>query len=156
MLGCDWAGLVDAQWDSTSYILSPGVKNRFFFLNNISLTWHSLIYPYFAIIPPWKKMWPFISTFQHIWVPFTQGYSVLSLVEIGQVVLEKKSFESRQRNVFSLCGYYLPLKNTWTTFKNLLLKNHLANFNQTWHRVSLYKRDSNMLKWRVTSSFKGG
>ena len=47
-------------------------------------------------------------SFQHIWVPFIQGYSVPSLVEIGQVVLEKKIFKSRQ--CFSLCGYYLPLK----------------------------------------------
>ena len=37
MLGCDWAGLVDAQSDSRSYILPQGVKNRFF-KNNIPLT----------------------------------------------------------------------------------------------------------------------
>ena len=30
MLGCDWAGLVDAQRDSGSYILPPEGKNRFF------------------------------------------------------------------------------------------------------------------------------
>ena len=52
MLGCDWAGLVDAQWDSRSDILPPGVKNRIL-KNNNSLTWHGLI---------WKKMWTFIST----------------------------------------------------------------------------------------------
>ena len=39
---------------------------------------------------------------------------------------------------------------------NLWLKNHLANFKQTWHRLSLGRGCSNMLKWRVTSSFKGG
>ena len=35
-------------------------------------------------------------SFQHIGVPFTLGYSVPSLVEIGPVVLEKKIFKSYQ------------------------------------------------------------
>ena len=48
-------------------------------------------------------------SFQYIWVPFTQKYSVPSLVEIGQLVLEKIFV-----NVFSLCGYYFPLKKCMT------------------------------------------
>ena len=31
------------------------------------------------------------------------------------------------------------LKNSMTKFKNLLLQNHWANFNQTWHKASLGK-----------------
>ena len=34
-------------------------------------------------------------------------------------------------------------RNTWTTFKNLLLQNHWANFNQSWHKAYLIKEDSN-------------
>ena len=41
---------------------------------------------YFAIISPWKRLGPL---FEQIWIPVTQGCLVLSLVEIGAVVLEK-------------------------------------------------------------------
>ena len=33
---------------------------------------------------------------------------------------------------------------------HLLLKNHWANFNQTWHSVSLGEGDSSLFKWRAT------
>ena len=76
------------SYDSRSHILLEGVKNRFK-KNNISLIWHRLI-SLLCYYPPWKKMWPFISTY------LIQGFSVSSLVEIGQVVLQKKIFKSRQ------------------------------------------------------------
>ena len=89
-----------------SYILPPGVKIRFF-SNNISLTWHGRI-SFFAIIPLWKKMWPFISTY--LSPLYTRSYSVPSLVEIGQVVLEKQIFKSR-RCIFSMWLLHVsPLK----------------------------------------------
>ena len=62
-------------------------------------------------------------------------------------------------HVFSKRRYKPHSENTLTTFKNLtnrLLKNHLANFNQTWHKVVLGKGESTMLKLRVTASCKGG
>ena len=33
--------------------------------------------------------------------------------------------------------------------ENLLLQNHWANFNQTWHKASLGEGDSSMFKWRA-------
>ena len=38
---------------------------------------------------------------------------------------------------------------------HLLLQNHWANFNQTWHKVSLGKGDSSMFKWRTPPFSKG-
>ena len=37
----------------------------------------------------------------------------------------------------------------------LLLNNHLANFNQTWHKASLGKGDSQLFKWRATVRSQG-
>ena len=42
-----------------------------------------------------------------------------------------------------------------TKIKNLLLQNHWAHFNQTWHKVSLVEENSNLFKWRATPFFKG-
>ena len=39
-------------------------------------------------------------------------------------------------------------ENTLTKLKNLLLQNHWANFNQTWHKTSLGEWDSSLFKWR--------
>ena len=47
----------------------------------------SFYFYYFPIISPLEKAWPFI---WKTWIPFTQGYFVPSLDEIGPVVLEKK------------------------------------------------------------------
>ena len=38
---------------------------------------------------------------------------------------------------------------------HLLLQNHWANFNQTWHKVSQGEGDSNLFKWRAMSFPKG-
>ena len=38
---------------------------------------------------------------------------------------------------------------------HLLLQNHWANFNQTWHKVFLVKGDSSLFKWRATPFPKG-
>ena len=37
-------------------------------------------------------------------------------------------------------------KNTLTKFKNLLLQNHRANLNQTWHNASFGEGDSSLFK----------
>jgi hypothetical protein len=34
------------------------------------------------------------------------------------------------------------------SFKNLLLQNHSANFNQTWYKSSLGRGDSSLFIWR--------
>ena len=107
MLGCDWAGLVDAQWDSRSDILPPGVKN-WFFKNNISLTWHSLI-SLFCYYPPLKE---------NVTLHFNIFESPLHKDTLCQVWFKLTKWFLRRRflkvvNVFSLCGYYLPLINAW-------------------------------------------
>ena len=38
---------------------------------------------------------------------------------------------------------------------HLLLQNHWANFNQTWHKASLGDGDSSLFKWRAPSFSKG-
>ena len=40
------------------------------------------------------------------------------------------------------------------SFKNLLLQNHWANFNQTWHRSFLCKGNSSFFKWRDSERLK--
>ena len=35
-------------------------------------------------------------------------------------------------------------------FKKLLLKNHCANFNQTWHKATFGKDNLSLFKWRAT------
>ena len=51
-------------------------------------------------------------SFDQIQIPFTHGCFVPSLVEIGQVVMEKKIFEFRQ--CISLFRNYVPLKKGGT------------------------------------------
>ena len=41
---------------------------------------------------------------------------------------------------------YTNSENILTKFKNLLLKNHWANFNQTWHKASVGEGDSRLFK----------
>ena len=53
--------------------------------------------------PLWKGRGP---SFEQTWIPFTQGCSVPSLVEIGPVVLEKKIF--KVVNLFLLFPNHLP------------------------------------------------
>ena len=57
---------------------------------------------YLVIISPWKRVGPYI------WINFTQRCFVLSIVEIGRQVLERKILKFV--NVFSLFHYYLPLE----------------------------------------------
>ena len=46
-------------------------------------------------------------------------------------------------------------KIRWQNFKNLLLENHWANFNQTWHKTSLGEEDSSLFKWNAPPFSKG-
>ena len=50
---------------------------------------------------------------------------------------------------------YEIAKKTLTISKNLLLKNHWTNLNQTWHKVSLCEEDSSLFKWRAQPFSKG-
>jgi hypothetical protein len=46
-------------------------------------------------------------------------------------------------------------KNTLNIFKNLLLQNQQASFNQTWYNSSLGNGDFKIFKYRARSSSKG-
>ena len=45
----------------------------------------------------------------------------------------------------------------WRNFKNLILQNHSANFDQTWHKAFFVKGEgsSSLFKWRITPLSKG-
>ena len=47
------------------------------------------------------------------------------------------------------------VKLYWKSLKNLLLQNHMANFNQIWHTASLGGGDSSLLKCSATPFSKG-
>ena len=49
---------------------------------------------------------------------------------------------------------YEIVKNTLTKLKNLLLQNHWANFNQTWHKASLFEWDLILFKEEPFKSHK--
>ena len=84
--------------------LPPGLTNRFL-KKNISLTWHSLI-SLFCYYPPLKE---------DVTLHFNIFESPLYKDTLCQVWLNLAKWFLRRRflkvvNVFSLCGYYLPLK----------------------------------------------
>ena len=56
---------------------------------------------------------------------------------------------------FSRGDNYKMVKIHWRNLENLLLKNHWANFNQTWHKPSFDEGYSNLFKWRAPPFSKG-
>ena len=52
-------------------------------------------------------------------------------------------------------GDNYEIAKTMTNFTNLLLKNHWTNFDQTWNKSSLGKRNSSFFKWRALPFSKG-
>ena len=76
---------------------------------------------------------------EQTWNPFIQRYCVLSLIEIGPVVLEKKIFKFRQCNFAILLKYYLPLEKGGAIHLNKLEspspKNALC---QVWLKLALW------------------
>ena len=50
---------------------------------------------------------------------------------------------------------YKICKNTFMKFKNLLLQNYWATFNQTWHKASLGEGDYSLFKWRTIQFSQG-
>jgi hypothetical protein len=51
--------------------------------------WPHPIFTFFRLSPLWKGPGPL---FEQFWIPFTQGWFMPSLIEIGLLVLEKKIF----------------------------------------------------------------
>ena len=65
------------------------------------------------------------------------------------------SFSDRPSSVVCLSVYLFVRLSVNFLCVRLLLKNHWANFNQTWHIASLRKGGSSLFKWRATSFSKG-
>ena len=96
----------------------------------------SAYFRYFIIISPWKRAGPFISTSV---IPITQGCFVPSVNEIGQVVLDKKSFWNFVNVYLPFCNY-LPLEKGGALLlkelESLLPENALCQFSCNWSRCS--------------------
>ena len=108
----DWAGLVDAQWDSRSYIVPPGVKNRIF-KNNIFLTWHSLI-SLFCYYPSLKE--DMSLHFNIVWSPLHKDTLCQVWFKLAKWFLRKRVL--KVVIVFSVCGYHLPLIKCMALYLN--------------------------------------
>ena len=67
--------------------------------------------------PLWERRG---SSFEQTWIPFTQGCSVSSFVEIGQVVLEKKIFKSCQF-IFIISELSPLWEGRGSSFKQILI-----------------------------------
>mgnify|MGYP003683318993 CR=1 FL=1 len=95
---------------------------------------------YFVIISPWKKGGPSI-----IWINFTQGCFMLSMVEIGQKVMERKIFKFV--NIFSWICNYLPLEKGWALHLNKVdFPSAKDDFRQVWLKLTQWF-------WRGFSKF---
>ena len=97
-----------AQWFEKKFL--EFVNVFLLFCNLGPFIWTN--FRYLVIISPWKRMETFICTNL---ISFTQGYIVLSLFEIGALVLEKKDF---QISLLSLLGkgWGLLFGQTWIPF----------------------------------------
>ena len=86
----------------------------------------------------WKRIFKFVNvfslfpSFEQSWLPFSQGWFLLSLVEIYLVVLEKKVFKICLC-ILAIFSYYLPFEKDGThhlnRFDSLAPKDHLC---QVW------------------------
>ena len=93
--------------------------------------------PFLLLSPLERRCDP---SFQHILVPFTQGYYVTSLVEIGQVVVLEKKF-LKVVNDFLYVAIISPLKkNAWpfirTNLNSLYPRILCVMFGWNWPRGS--------------------
>ena len=82
---------------------------------------------YFVIISPWKRAGPFV------WINFTKGWFVLSIIEIGWLVLERKIFKLVNLHYFIIIS---PWKRAWpficTNLNPLHPKILCAKFGWNW------------------------
>ena len=84
----------------------------------------SMYFRFFVIISPWKIVGP---SFEHTWIPFTQRWLVLSLVDTGPVVMKKKSFKICQciyRNFVIIPSLKRLWPFVWTNLNALYPRMH--------------------------------
>ena len=80
-------------------------------------------------------------SFEQIWTPFTQGWFMLSLVEIGPVLLEKMIFRFSQCNWIpspkdALCQYWLKVGHRFWRRRRKCEKVTTTNNGQTSIRIA--------------------
>ena len=90
-----------------------------------------------------SKLFTFSSYFPNNWSNFNQTWHKKSLGEGDSSLFKWRAWP------FSKGGLLWNREITLTNFKNLLLKNHWANFNQIWHKSSLGNGDSSLFKCRA-------
>ena len=106
---------------------------QWFWRKKISIS--SMYFRYFVIISPWKRVCP---SFEQSWTPITQVCFVPSLVEIGNVVLEKIIFK-----ISSLYIFYFVIISLWgggsfiwENFNPHYQRMHFAKIGCNWHSCS--------------------
>lgn len=67
----------------------------------------------------------------------------------------KRKFQVSFSDLIKICPLSVVVVINSSHFHLLLLQNHWADFNFTWHKVSLDEDNSSLSKWRVTPSVKG-
>ena len=89
-----WKSVWPFIWTNLNPINQMMISAKFgWFSRRIFFKILLMYFCYFVIISPWKGLGP---SFEQTWIPFTKWCFVLSLVEIGQVVLKKKIFRFHQ------------------------------------------------------------
>jgi hypothetical protein len=80
------------MWTILNYIISESFHINMIYSGSVVL--EKMIFkwphPIFAVISSLKRTWPFIWIIR---IPFTQGWFIPSLIEIGLLVLEKIFFQ---------------------------------------------------------------
>ena len=83
------------------------------------------------------------------WANFNQTWHKTSLGDWTQV------YSNEGPSLFWRGDNYEIAKNTLTKFKNVFLKNHLSNFNKTWHNAFFGEGESSLFKWRAPPFSRG-
>ena len=100
-------------------------------------------------INTWHSLALLLHLLQNHWANFNQTWQKASLGEGDSSLFKWRTCP------FPRGDNYTNSENTLMKFKNILLQNHWANFNQTWHKASLGKGNLCLLKWRAPPFSKG-
>ena len=97
---------------------------------------------------PLFTLWDFnSSSFEQTWIPIIQGCIVRSLVQIGPVVLEKKSKIGKvyRQTYGQTDDGQQVIRIAQLSFQLRWAKNHWVSFNQTWQEAFLAEGNSSPL-----------
>ena len=149
------------KWKHFSY---HGLKRKCFVANQ------KLILVGFLAHLSWKLKWAFLITCRPSSVCSSVCLFICKLFtfpssspeplgqfqpNLAQTILGWRGFEFVQMEGSALFQGEIIANIHWWKFKNFLLQNHWANFNQTYHKASLDEEDSSLFKWRAPPFSKG-